>query len=132
MDSKGKATAPTPPYRQDAKKGYLPLDDLPYAGSEPSSYAPWGFLKGNSLERQIRVTESQRYKPVTSKAANDVQVRELVPASDKRSQGLQASEPQEFNMVWDNGYLPERAQWVYKQFGGPVPRMWHNCQFCEQ
>ena len=35
-------------------------------------------------------------------------------------------------MVWDNGYSPERAQWVYKQFGRPVPRMWHYCQFCKQ
>ena len=50
MDYKGTATAPTPPYRQDAKKGYLPLDDLPHARSEPSSYAPWSFLKGNSLD----------------------------------------------------------------------------------
>ena len=50
MDSKGKATAPTPQYRQDAKKGYLPLDDLPHAGPEPSRYAPWSFLKGNSLD----------------------------------------------------------------------------------
>ena len=50
MDPKGKATAPTPPYRRDAKKGYLPSDDLPHAGSEPSGYASRSFLKGNSLD----------------------------------------------------------------------------------
>ena len=49
-DSKGKATAPTPQYRQDAKKGYLPLDDLPHAGPEPSGYALWSFLEGNRSE----------------------------------------------------------------------------------
>ena len=50
MDPKGKATAPTPPYSWDAEKGYLPSDDLPHAGPEPSSYAPRSFLKGNSLD----------------------------------------------------------------------------------
>ena len=50
MDPKGKATAPTPPYRRDAKKGYLPADDLPHAGPKPSGYAPRSFLKGNSLD----------------------------------------------------------------------------------
>ena len=50
MDCKGKATSPTPPYRQDAKKGYLPLDDLPRTGPKPSAYAPWSFLKGNGLD----------------------------------------------------------------------------------
>ena len=50
MDPNGKATSPTPPYRRDAKKGYLPSDDFPHAGSEPYGYAPWSFLEGNSLD----------------------------------------------------------------------------------
>ena len=50
MDPKGKASAPTPPYRQDAKKGYLPSVPFPHAGPEPSGYAPRSFLKGNSLD----------------------------------------------------------------------------------
>ena len=50
MDPKGKASAPTPPYRQDAKKGYLPSVPSSHAGPEPSGYAPRSFLKGNSLE----------------------------------------------------------------------------------
>ena len=50
MDPKGKATAPTPRYGQDAKKGYLPSDDLLHAGPEPSGYAPRSFLSGNSLD----------------------------------------------------------------------------------
>ena len=50
MDPKGKATAPTPPYRRDAKKGYLPSDDFPHVGPEPSGYAPRSFLSRNSLE----------------------------------------------------------------------------------
>ena len=97
-----------------------------------------------TVSRQIRVIEAaaqvgnqtlQRLRRDTDanvKTANDLQVRALVPASDKRPQGLQASEPQEFNMVWDNGYSPERAQWVYKQFGRPVPRKWHYCQSGKQ
>ena len=50
MDPEGKATAPTSPYRQDAKKGYLPSDDLPHVGPEPPGYAPRSFLSGNSLD----------------------------------------------------------------------------------
>ena len=50
MDPKGKTTAPTPPYQRDAKKGYLPSDDFPHAGPQPSGYAPWSFRKGNSLD----------------------------------------------------------------------------------
>ena len=50
MDPKGKATAPTPPYRRDTKKEYLPSDDLPHASPEPSGYAPRSFLSGNSLD----------------------------------------------------------------------------------
>ena len=50
MDPKGKGPAPTPPYRQDARKGYLPSDDLPHAGPEPSGYAPRSFLSGKSLD----------------------------------------------------------------------------------
>ena len=57
MDSKGKVTALTPPYRQDAKKGYLPLDDSPHAGPEPSGYAPWRFLTGNSSDSCKKVEE---------------------------------------------------------------------------
>ena len=34
----------------NAKKGYLPSDDF-LAGPEPSSYTPWSFLKGNSLDQ---------------------------------------------------------------------------------
>ena len=97
-----------------------------------------------TVSRQIRVIEAaaqvgnqtlqqlRRDTDANVKTANDVQVRALVRASDKRPQGPQTSEPQEFNMVWDNGYSPERAQWVYKQFGRPVPRMWHYCRFCKQ
>ena len=50
MDPKGKAPAPTPPYRQDAKKGYLPLDDLPHASPDPYGHAPRSFLSGKSLD----------------------------------------------------------------------------------
>ena len=50
MDPKGKASAPTPPYRQDAQKGYLPSVPFPHAGPEPSGQAPRSFLKGNSLD----------------------------------------------------------------------------------
>ena len=50
MEPKGKAPAPTPPYRQDAQKGYLPSVPFPHAGPEPSGHAPRSFLKGNSLE----------------------------------------------------------------------------------
>ena len=97
-----------------------------------------------TVSRHIRVIEAaaqvgnqtlqwlRRDTDANVKKANEVQVRALVAASDKRPQGLQASEPQEFNIVWDNGYSPDRAQWVYKQFGRPVPRMWHYCQFCKQ
>ena len=51
MDPKGKAPAPTPPYRQDAQKGYLPPVLFPHTGPEPSGHAPRSFLKDNSLER---------------------------------------------------------------------------------
>ena len=51
MDPKGKAPAPTPPYRRDAQKGYLPSDPFPHAGPEPSGEAPRSFLKGKSLDR---------------------------------------------------------------------------------
>ena len=47
---RGKAPAPTPPYRQDAQKGYLPSVPFPHAGPEPSGQAPRSFLKGNSLD----------------------------------------------------------------------------------
>ena len=50
MDPKGKAPAPTPPYRRDAQKGYLPSVPFPHAGPEPSGHAPRSFLKGNSLD----------------------------------------------------------------------------------
>ena len=50
MDPKGKAPAPTPPYRKDAQKGYLPSVPFPHAGPEPSGHAPRSFLKGNSLD----------------------------------------------------------------------------------
>ena len=50
MDPKGKTSAPTPPYRRDAQKGYLPSVPFPHAGPEPSGQAPQSFLKGNSLE----------------------------------------------------------------------------------
>ena len=50
MDPKGTATAPTPSYRREAKKRYLPSDDLPHAGLEPSGYTPRSFVKGNSLD----------------------------------------------------------------------------------
>ena len=50
MDRKGTASAPTPPYRQDAQKGYLPSVPFPHAGPEPSGQAPRSFLKGNSLD----------------------------------------------------------------------------------
>ena len=52
MDPKGKAPAPTPPYRQDAQKGYLPSVPFPHAGPEPSGQALRSFLKGNSLEKE--------------------------------------------------------------------------------
>ena len=64
-----------------------------------------------TVARQIRVIEAaaqvgnqtlqrlRRDTDVNVKTSNDVQVRAFVPASDKRPQGLQASEPQEFNMV---------------------------------
>ena len=66
-----------------------------------------------TVSRQIRAIESQR-KLVTSKATNNFQVRKLLPATNKRPQRLQVNEPQKFNMVWDNWYSRERAQWVYK------------------
>ena len=50
MDPKGKAPAPTPPYRQDAQNGYLPSVPFPHAGPEPSGQALRSFLKGNSLD----------------------------------------------------------------------------------
>ena len=50
MDPKGKASAPSPPYRQDAQKGYLPSVPFPHAGPEHSGQAPRSFLKGNSLD----------------------------------------------------------------------------------
>ena len=50
MDPKGKAPAPTPPYRQDAPKGYLPSVPFPHAGPEPSGQALRSFLKQNSLD----------------------------------------------------------------------------------
>ena len=50
MDPKGKAPAPTRPYRRDAQKGYLPSVPFPHAGPEPSGQAPRSFLKENSLE----------------------------------------------------------------------------------
>ena len=50
MNPKGKASAPTPSYRQDARKEYLPSVPFPIAGPEPSGYAPRSFLKGNSLD----------------------------------------------------------------------------------
>ena len=50
MDPKGKAPTPTPPYRQDASKGYLPSDDIPHADPEPSGYAPRSFLSRKGLE----------------------------------------------------------------------------------
>ena len=50
MDPKDKATAPTPPYCPDAKKGCLQSDDLPGAGHEPSGYAPRSCLKGSSVD----------------------------------------------------------------------------------
>ena len=50
MDPKGKASAPTPPYRQDAQKGYLPSVCFPHTGPEPSGQALRSFLKGNSLD----------------------------------------------------------------------------------
>ena len=45
MDLKDKASASTAPYRQDAKKGYLPSVLFPHAAAEPPS-----FLKENSLD----------------------------------------------------------------------------------
>ena len=50
MDPKGKAPAPTPPYRRDAQKGYLLSVHFPHAGPEPFGQAPRSFLKGNSLD----------------------------------------------------------------------------------
>ena len=50
MDTKGKASAPTAPYRQDAQKGYLPSVPFPHADPEPSDQAQRSFLKGNSLD----------------------------------------------------------------------------------
>ena len=50
MDPKGKAQAPTPPYRRDAQKGYLPSVPFPGAGPEPSGQALRSFLKGNRLD----------------------------------------------------------------------------------
>ena len=50
IDPKGKASAPTPPYRQDAKKGYLPSVPFAHASPEPSGYAPRSFVKENSLD----------------------------------------------------------------------------------
>ena len=50
MDPKGKAPALAPPYRRDARKGYVPSDDLPHAGPEPSGYASRSFLSGKSLD----------------------------------------------------------------------------------
>ena len=50
MDPKGKASAPTPPYRRDAQRGYLPSVPFPHAGPEPSGQAPRSFLKENTLD----------------------------------------------------------------------------------
>ena len=50
MDPNGKAPAPTPQDRRDARKGYLPSDDLPPAGIGASGYAPRSFLSGKSLD----------------------------------------------------------------------------------
>ena len=50
MEPKGKAPAPTPPYRQDANKGFLPSNDLPHAGPEPSGYALRSFRNKKSLD----------------------------------------------------------------------------------
>ena len=61
MDLKGKAPAPTPPYRRDAQKGYLPCVPFPHAGPEPSGQAPRSFLKGNTLEDDVWDKESMHY-----------------------------------------------------------------------
>ena len=50
MDPKIKAPASTPPYRQDAQKGYLPSVPFPHAGPEPSGQTLQNFLKGNTLD----------------------------------------------------------------------------------
>ena len=62
MDPKGKAPAPTPPYRRDAQKGYLPSVPFPHAGPEPSDQAPRSFHKGNSLETYPIICAVKKYQ----------------------------------------------------------------------
>ena len=50
MDPRSKAPTPTPPYCQDANKGFLPSDDVLHAGPEPFGYAPGSSLSGKHLE----------------------------------------------------------------------------------
>ena len=63
MDPKGKASAPTPPYRQDAQKGYLLSVPFPHAGPEPSGQAPRSFLKGNRLDDLVQLATSYQIGP---------------------------------------------------------------------
>ena len=63
MDPKGKASAPTPPYRRDAQKGYLPSVPFPHAGLELSSQAPRSFLKGNSLDDLVQLATIYQTEP---------------------------------------------------------------------
>ena len=51
MDPKSKAPTPTPPYRQDANKKFLPSDD--HAGPEPFGYALRSFICGKRLDGTI-------------------------------------------------------------------------------
>ena len=85
MDPKGKATAPTPPYRRDAKKGYLPSDDLPHAGPEPSSYAPGRFLSGNSLDSQSLMWKCEK-APLLYSLVEKLTSLTRIPASKHLSQ----------------------------------------------
>ena len=92
MDPKGKAPAPTPPYRQDAQKGYLPSVPFPHAGPEPSGHAPWSILKGNSLDLHSNYPsvdtdaslreELLALRPLGSTPTTD-QVQELITAVDE-------------------------------------------------
>ena len=50
MDPKGKSTTPVLPYRRCAKRGYLPSNDLPHAGLEPSGKCLVSIFVGKHLD----------------------------------------------------------------------------------